>query len=178
MDRNNQNITEGVYPHFVTFSVVKGCPFFSKPDIAQIILDAFVFLQERREITLYGYVIMENHVHFIASGKQLPKELAQFKSFTARETIYYLTANSHTQKLQQLSTDQAINFSGYSYRVWQEGFKPEKITGEKMMIQKLKYMHKKPVKRGYVEKPEEWRYSSAKNYSEEEGVIPITLFAY
>jgi hypothetical protein len=34
-----------------------------------------------------------------------------------------------------------------------------------MMLQKLEYMHVNPVKRGYVDDPLHWRYSSARNYA-------------
>ena len=33
------------------------------------------------------------------------------------------------------------------------------------MRQKLDYIHHNPVKRGYVDQPEHWRYSSARNYA-------------
>ena len=48
--------------------------------------------------------------------------------------------------------------------------------GEKMMKQKLEYMHYNPVKRGYVDEPIHWRYSSARNYAEEEGSLLEILY--
>jgi hypothetical protein len=47
------------------------------------------------------------------------------------------------------------------------------IMSNKMMIQKLEYIHANPVKRGYVDLPEHWRYSSARNYAGEQGLIDI-----
>ena len=38
------------------------------------------------------------------------------------------------------------------------------ILNEKMLVEKIDYIHLNPVKRGYVEKPEHWLYSSARNY--------------
>lgn len=43
-----------------------------------------------------------------------------------------------------------------------------------MMRQKIEYIHNNPVKRGYVDKPTDWRYSSARNYAGMEGLIPVT----
>ncbi|HEY5614884.1 MAG TPA: transposase, partial [Bacteroidota bacterium] len=50
------------------------------------------------------------------------------------------------------------------YKVWQQGSHPEAITSQKFFVQKLNYIHENPVRKGYVEKPEHWVYSSARNY--------------
>jgi hypothetical protein len=42
-----------------------------------------------------------------------------------------------------------------------------------MLRQKLEYIHANPVRRGYVDRAEEWRYSSARNYAGEAGLIEI-----
>jgi hypothetical protein len=42
-----------------------------------------------------------------------------------------------------------------------------------MMVQKLEYMHNNPVERGYVDVPEDWRYSSARNYAGRTGLIEV-----
>jgi hypothetical protein len=42
------------------------------------------------------------------------------------------------------------------------------------MQQKLDYLHNNPVEAGFVEKPEDWLYSSAKQYyTEKKGMIDI-----
>ncbi len=60
------------------------------------------------------------------------------------------------------------------YQVWQEGSQPKQIQNEGMMRQKLDYIHYNPVKRGYVDLPEHWRYSSARNYLGQPGLVPVT----
>ena len=47
------------------------------------------------------------------------------------------------------------------------------IFSETVMREKLDYIHMNPVKRGYVDKPEHWRYSSARNYLGETGIMPV-----
>jgi putative transposase len=59
------------------------------------------------------------------------------------------------------------------YQVWEEGSHPQLIESEIMMRQKLDYIHQNPVKRGYVDQPEHWRYSSARNYAGQEGLIEV-----
>ncbi len=50
------------------------------------------------------------------------------------------------------------------YQLWQEGFHPQQIMSDDMFRQKVKYIHYNPVKRGYVESPEYWYYSSAGDF--------------
>ena len=59
------------------------------------------------------------------------------------------------------------------YQLWQEGSHAEMVYSETVMRQKLDYIHYNPVKRGYVDLPEHWRYSSARNYAGMEGLIEI-----
>ena len=47
------------------------------------------------------------------------------------------------------------------------------IQSDAMMRQKIEYMHYNPVRRGYVDLPEQWRYSSARNYSEMENLLEV-----
>lgn len=60
-----------------------------------------------------------------------------------------------------------------TYQVWQEGSHPQRIQNLAMMRQKVTYIHNNPVKRGWVDAPEDWRYSSARNYAERPSLLPI-----
>lgn len=59
------------------------------------------------------------------------------------------------------------------YQIWEEGSHPQLIETEAVMRQKLDYIHQNPVKRGYVDLPEHWRYSSARNYAGMAGLIEV-----
>jgi hypothetical protein len=65
---------------------------------------------------------------------------------------------------------------GRTYQLWEESFHPQLIFNDEMIIQKIDYIHNNPVNRGYIDKPEHWRYSSARNYSDGEGIMPIDRF--
>jgi hypothetical protein len=49
-------------------------------------------------------------------------------------------------------------------KIWQEGYHPVAIKSKTFFNEKLDYIHYNPVKKGFVEKPEHWKYSSARNY--------------
>jgi hypothetical protein len=48
------------------------------------------------------------------------------------------------------------------------------IQNDDMMRQKIDYIHDNPVKRGFVDEPRHWRYSSARNYEGQPGLIEVT----
>ena len=162
-------------PHFITSTIVNWIPLFGDRAIAQIILNSLKFLQDKQRIQLYGYVIMENHLHLIASAEKLSREISCFKSFTARSIIDYLKAHQKTYLLAQLKAAKQIYKTDQQYQVWQEGFHPQFISSTEMLLQKLEYIHNNPVKRGYIDEPAHWRYSSYRNYYGGETLLNIEI---
>jgi hypothetical protein len=59
------------------------------------------------------------------------------------------------------------------YQFWQEGSHAEMVFSEAVMREKLEYIHQNPVKRGYVDVPEHWRYSSARDYAGQTGLMEV-----
>ena len=165
----------GNQPHFLTCTVVNWIPLFSRVELAQIILDSLNFLQRQQRLTLYAYVIMENHLHLIASAGSLSKEIGDFKSFTARSIINLLKKNNANYVLNQLEFYKLKHKARQEYQLWQEGFHPLVILDEEMFRQKLEYIHNNPVRRGYVDDPAHWRYSSYRNYIEQPGLVQVEL---
>lgn len=52
-----------------------------------------------------------------------------------------------------------------------EGYHPQSLACDEIMLQKLQYLHNNPVKRGLVASPEHWRYSSAHEWLP--GALPL-----
>jgi putative transposase len=125
-------------------------------------------------LAVFGFVILENHLHLIASAPDLAKEIGDFKSFTARKILDLLAEKKARMLLEQLAYHKARHKLDSDYQLWQEGSHPQKIDHDEMMRQKLEYIHSNPVKRGYVDDPEHWRYSSARVYARREGLLPVT----
>jgi REP element-mobilizing transposase RayT len=173
MSRDRYKIFEDRHPHFLTSTVVNWLPIFGSPLIAQIVLDSLQFLQQHERLIVYAYVILENHLHLIASADNLSKEIANFRSYTARQIIDFYIARNAQHILKQLNYYKLRHKTDRDYQLWQEGTHPEQIQGEAMMRQKIEYIHYNPVKRGYVDDPTHWRYSSARNYAGQEGLLEV-----
>jgi putative transposase len=174
MGRSRFKFGEAASPHFLSCTVVGWLPVFTRPETVQVLLDSWQFLQDQNRLTLLGYVVLENHVHFIASAEDLAKEVGDFKSYTARRIIGYFEERHVRTLLDGLEFHKVRHKSDRQFQLWQEGSHPKVIETEAMLRQKLEYIHQNPVKRGYVSDPTHWRYSSARNYAKLEGLVPVT----
>jgi REP element-mobilizing transposase RayT len=84
----------------MTDTIVAWLPVFAYPRFVEIVLESWRFLQRERGVRIFGFVIMENHLHWIASADDLPEQVGRFKSYTARRIIDELShcgllANRH-----------------------------------------------------------------------------------
>ncbi len=116
---------------------------------------------------------MENHLHFVASGGDLAKDVGMFKSYTARKIIDWLEERHIKTLLHHFKWEKAAHKKDREYQVWQEGSHPQQIQNDEMMWQKIEYIHNNPVARSYVDDPLHWRHSSARSYAGQEGTFPV-----
>jgi putative transposase len=175
MGRSRYRISDDKAPHFLTCTIVNWLPLFTRPETVAIILDALRYRQEHNGWLIYGYVILENHLHMIVQSENLPEELARFKSFTARQLIDYLLECKAERLLKPMAFFRKEHKQDRDYQCWEEGSHPQLIDNEDVLRQKLDYIHQNPVKRGYVDEPVHWRNSSARNYAGFSGVIPVYI---
>ena len=173
MGRSRYTITEVDKAHFMTCTVMEWLPVFTRPEVVQMILDCWYYQQAHKDLKLYGYVVLENHLHFIAQAPRLDKCVQEFKSFTARQIIDHLKHQHIDKLLTRLRFAKCAHKTDREYQFWQEGVHAEMVFSEDVMREKLNYIHHNPVKRGYVDKAEHWRYSSARNYQGSAGLIEI-----
>ncbi len=173
MSRTRYRIFETEYPYFLTCTIVGWVPVFTRREAVDIVLGAWRFLQREREFLLFGYVVLENHVHLIARAPRLSATIQSFKSFAARRLIDLFKSRSADVLLRQLRAHKLRHKKESQYQLWQEGSQPKQIQSDEMMWQKLEYIHANPVKRGYVDDPLHWRYSSARNYAGQPGLIEV-----
>jgi REP element-mobilizing transposase RayT len=178
MTRSRYKIYDNAYPHFFTCTVVDWLPVFTRPESVQILLDSWTFLQRENRLELFAYVVLENHIHFIAASNELEKEIGDFKSYTARRLIDLLESANARTILDQLAFRKAKHKQDRDFQFWQEGSHSQQISNDEIMRQKIEYIHYNPVKRGYVDDPVHWRYSSARNYAGLPALIEVTTDWY
>jgi REP element-mobilizing transposase RayT len=173
MTRTRYRIFDTEYPYFMTCTVVGWLPVFTRPEAAHFVFESWRFLQRERGFRLYGYVLLENHLHFVASAPDLAETVKSFKMYTARQCLDLLERHGAEVLLGQLRALKLGHKTASDYQFWQEGSHPKQIQGGDMMRQKLEYMHSNPVKRGYVDEAMHWRYSSARDYAGRPGLMDV-----
>lgn len=167
---------DGIY--FCTSSILNWLPVFTRRSYFDLIADSLAFCRENKSLQLFGYVIMDNHIHLIAGHPQLGKVMQDFKSFTARKIIDQLLTDNKTWLLDQFHYRREADRGRNTFQIWQAGYHPKLVAADETMRQKLEYMHNNPVKAGFVESPEHWIYSSASNYLLGHGVIEVDLYEF
>ena len=175
MGRSRFRFGESPFPHFLTCTVVGWLPVFTRPETVQILLDSWQFLQDQDRLTLLGYVVLENHIHFIASAEDLAKEVGDFKSYTARRIIDYLkrTPGPHPARrpgVPQGAAQRAIDRSSCGRReAIRRSSRPRRCCGRNWSTST-----RTRSSEGYVSDPTHWRYSSARNYARIEALVSVS----
>jgi putative transposase len=103
MARSRYKVLDDDHPYFHTCTVVGWLPVFTRPETADIVLESLLYLQSNEDFKLYGYVIMENHLHFVCQSGKQTNHIMRFKSFTARKIIDYLEACKAVSRLNHLA---------------------------------------------------------------------------
>ena len=173
MSRSRYKFYNTGYPYFLSCTIVGWLPIFANPDIMKITIEALAACQSESGLRLHGYVIMKDHLHLIAQHEKLSRIIGQWKSVTATHIIRYLSWRNDSEMLARFAEEKKEHKREKFHQVWQEGSHPQEIASEAMFLQKLDYIHLNPVRAGYVDRPEDWPYSSARNYAEIKSILPV-----
>ncbi len=177
MGQKNKIFQDHLY--FLTLTVVDWVDVFTRPEHKHIIVDSLNFCLGKKGLTLYSWCLMSNHLHLIASNKTgfiLPDILRDFKKHTSKKLIQSISNNFESRKKWMLDR---FEFAGRNdkkikyYKFWQDGNEAKELVTNNFMMQKLDYIHNNPVVAAIVEEPEQYLYSSARNYSGRKGLIDI-----
>ena len=160
----------------MTFSVIAKIPVFTNSMYMNVIIDNFKFYRENQGLKIYFYVIMDNHIHLIAShDENIGYVIQNLKKFTAKEILGLLKRDTREWILYLMRYYKKKYKTRSQYQFWQEGSHPQMILSWDMLKQKAEYIHMNPVKRGLVLEAEDWLYSSARNVAGMESVFEVDI---
>ena len=106
---------------------------------------------------VYGYVLMPEHVHMLVSEPEselLSKAIQALKVAVAGRARHYRI--------------------GEDGRVWQKRYFDHNVRSHESFVMLLRYVHRNPVKRGLVNNPEDWKWSSFRHYATAE-IGPVEI---
>jgi len=162
--------------YYVTTVVYDRLPIFTRPSFIVPLYDSLNYYRHKQEFKFLGYVIMPDHIHLILwpFGQATTSEIMRdYKKFTSRRII----RQAEVEQIEAWTAafEQAGQRTGRSRnKVWQDSYWDVNIYTERFLRQKLNYVHRNPVRAGLVETPEEYMYSSHRNYvSGEDWLIEI-----
>lgn len=123
---------------------------------------------------------MSNHIHIIAKSKlgKLSDTIRDFKSFTTKCLIreIWLTEESRRDwMITYFKLAGEKNSRNSNSQIWIQDNHPIELDTNKMIDDRLSYVHFNPVESGIVNKPEEYVYSSASNYAYGYGIMDVEL---
>jgi len=169
---------EGVY--FVSFAVVEWLDVFTRTEYKNILIESLEFCQKNKGLEIFAWCIMTNHVHLIfrsIEGQKPELLLGDFKRFTSNAIIQAIRQNYKESRkewlLEQFEKAGSKSSNVNKFQFWRHDNKPIELWSNKVIDEKINYIHNNPVEEGLVFHPEDYMYSSARDYSGEKGLLDV-----
>jgi len=168
--------------HYLTFQIVDWVDIFTRKTYRDIIIDSFKYAIENKGFQLFAYVIMSNHVHLIAQSSEgtLSETVRDIKKYTGNKIIEAIQTNPESRR-EWILNRSAFNAQKHkrnkSYRVWTHENHAIYLYSPDFIREKIEYIHDNPVRAGTVEKPEDYLYSSARNYAMLASILEVTVLS-
>ncbi len=167
--------------YFVTFTVINWIDVFTRRDYKDILVESLKYCMANKGLEVYAWVIMSNHVHLIIGIGDKPMQdiLRDLKRHTSKTILKAIEDNPPESRrdwmLHQFEYAGRYNPNNEHYQFWQQDNHPIELWSKAVIDQKLDYIHDNPVKAGWVETPEHYLYSSARDYAGIKGLLDIQL---
>ena len=150
MTRGLERWHESGLTHFLTFSCYQRRPYLQDKQCCDAVLAALEAARQRFGMRVYGYVVMPEHVHLLVSEPERG---------TLADVMHLLKLSS-AKRLRFMRIEHGENGS-----LWQKRYYDRNLRSYDDFVEKLRYIHRNPVKRGLVAKPEDWNWSSFAHYA-------------
>jgi REP element-mobilizing transposase RayT len=159
--RKSYHTVDKIY--FFTATIHQWLPLLAQQNNQELIISYLKKLYDEGFITVYGFVLMPNHIHIIwkqnkLNGKETPQ--GSFLKYTAHEFLKKLKAVGQSALYE-------INASNKKHEIWQRDSLSIEIYSRSVAIQKLQYIHFNPVRGKWQLSKDDlcYHYSSARFYN-------------
>ena len=140
--------------HFITCSCYRRRALLASEQRRDLFLAVLEHVRQGYGFVVLGYVVMPEHVHLLISEPEKgdPSVVMQALKVGFARRVLPTRRSYYCQQTEP----------GH---VWQRRFYDYNVRSRHKRVEKLRYIHRNPVKRGLVEKPEQWRWSSFRDYA-------------
>jgi putative transposase len=146
--------------HFITCSCYRRLPFLRTARSHDCFLSILEQTRERYRFVVVRYVVMPEHIHLLITEPEVGTPSTVMQVLEQRANRAMLPKKRRTDLRQHRPFEDAILRMPF----WQDRFYDFNVWTAKKCVEKLRYMHRNPVKRGLVSLPEQWRWSSFRFY--------------
>jgi len=160
--------------HFVTFSCYRRQALLGSVGTRSLFVAVLGEVRRRYQFRLVGFVVMPEHVHLLMSepGKGDPSKVIQ----ALKQTVSRRLRSKSGRKIVGIQLPLSLVGEDSYPHFWQHRFYDFNVWSDEKKIEKLEYMHQNPVKRGLVQDPKDWAWSSYGFYAGgEDGLVKIDL---
>jgi putative transposase len=150
--------------------VVNWIDLFIRNEYRQVLLDSWQYCVRNKGLQVYGWCMMTSHVHMIIGTEKddmqnIVRDMKRHTSISLRNAIKQHPQESRREWLLKMMEEAGhSNSNNLGFQLWRQDNHPIELNRPDILHQKLDYIHNNPVAAGFVEKPEDYLYSSARNY--------------
>jgi REP element-mobilizing transposase RayT len=169
--------------YFVTMTVVGWIDAFTRKNHKLLLVESLKYCQQNKGLVIFGWCLMPSHLHMIcrAEGENaLSDILRDFKKYTSKAILKQIQEEPESRRdwmLEQFAKAGEHLKNIKDYKFWQDGNQAKEIFGNQFLEEKLDYIHNNPVEEMIVVKPEDYLFSSARNYAELDNVLGVCLIS-
>ncbi|MDF0716487.1 transposase [Muricauda sp. 334s03] len=167
--------------YFVSFATVYWIDVFVRQEYFNVLEESINYCRLEKGMEVFAYCFMPSHVHLIfRSTVGNPSGLMRdFKGYTSRKLISTIAENPQESRkewmLEMFQRAGEVKSNVQQYQFWQQHNKPIELWSDGVIQQKISYIHNNPVEAGFVTDPMDWKYSSVRNYQEDQTVLAIDI---
>jgi len=178
---NNYTAKDSDKAYFITMTVIEWIDLFTRLNHKNTIIDSLKYCQQKKGLEVYAFVIMPSHIHMLCRVKNgfiFSDFIRDFKRHTSKRLLRNILEEPESRRewLLKHFKEAALHApKEQEYKVWQDGYHAIDTWSNKFIYQKLNYIHNNPVEDKIVEKPEDYLFSSARNYADLEGVLDVVV---
>jgi REP-associated tyrosine transposase len=147
--------------HFITCSCYHRQAFLKSARRRDVFLEILEQVRKKYRFIIAGYVVMPEHFHLLISEPEQNTPSAVMRVLKQRVARKLLPRRRSKHPSQQLLFEDEV-----ALKFWQARFYDFNVYSRKKRVEKLRYIHRNPVKRGLVDRHEEWKWSSYRFYAE------------
>ncbi len=167
MGRHRKSWHEAGHAHELTFSCYRRFPFLGADRTCQWLCESIESAKQSRSFLLWAYVFMPDHVHLLIFPQDdeadMGRILEAIKAPVGLKAIAYLADNA-PHWLPRITRKRGKKRERL---FWQSGGGYDRnVVEAKTLLSMIDYIHANPVRKQFVERPRDWKWSSAAWYDD------------